>query len=46
MVNFFCILCLHSDDIIIPWELTKQADFVAQGFIGFYAIIRVFGGFD
>jgi len=23
-----CIFYLHFDDVIIPWELTKQADFV------------------
>jgi len=26
---------LHLDDVIIPWEPTEQADFVAQSFIGF-----------
>jgi len=30
-----CIFCLHLDDTIIPWEPTKQANFVAQCFIGF-----------
>jgi len=23
------------DDVIIPWEPTKQADFLSQNFIGF-----------
>ena len=39
-------ICLYLDDVIISWELTKQADFVAQSFIRFQAIIRVFRGFD
>jgi len=26
---------LHLDDVIIPWELTKWADYVGQSFIGF-----------
>jgi len=30
-----CISGLHSDDIIIPWEPTKRANFVAQNFIEF-----------
>jgi len=37
---------LHLDDIIIPWEHTKRGDFLAQNFIGLYAVIQVFGGFD
>jgi len=55
-MSFFC-LCLHNgsrfthiclclDDVIISWELTKRADFVAQNFIRFQATIRVFRGFD
>jgi len=24
-------ICLHLDDVIIPWESTNRADFVAQG---------------
>jgi len=28
-------ICLHLDDVIIPWEPTERADFVAQSFIGF-----------
>jgi len=30
-----CIFDLHSDDVIISWEPTKRADFVAQSFVGF-----------
>jgi len=26
---------LHLDDVVISWELTNQADFVAQSFFGF-----------
>jgi len=25
-------ICLHLDDVIIPWESTNRADFVAQSF--------------
>jgi len=31
----FMHICLHLDDVIIPWESTKPADYVAQRFIGF-----------
>jgi len=41
-----CIFCLHLDDIIITQDSTKQADFVARHFIGFYVVIRVLRGFD
>jgi len=27
--------CLHLDEVIIPWESTNRADFVAQSFFGF-----------
>jgi len=26
---------IHLDDVIIPWESTNQADFVAKSFFGF-----------
>jgi len=39
-------ICLHLNDVIIPWEATNRADFVAQSFFGFEAVIRVFRGFD
>jgi len=26
-------ICLHLDNIIIPWESTNQADFVDQSFV-------------
>jgi len=25
-------ICLHYDDVIIPWEPTNRADFVTQSF--------------
>ena len=25
-------VCLHLDDVIIPWESTNRADFVAKSF--------------
>jgi len=28
-------ICLYLDDVIIPWEVTNRADFVAQSFDGF-----------
>jgi len=28
-------ICLHLDDIIILWEPTNQADFMAQSLFGF-----------
>jgi len=28
-------VCLHLGDVIIPWEATKRADFMAQDFTGF-----------
>jgi len=39
-------ICLHLDDVITPWESNNRADLVAQCFFGFWATIRVFGGFD
>jgi len=30
-----CISGLYCDDVIVPWDPTKQADYVAQSFIGF-----------
>jgi len=39
-------ICLHLDDVNIPWKLTNRADFVAQSFFGLEAIIRGFRGFD
>jgi len=27
-------ICLHFDDVIIPWETTELADFAAQSFVG------------
>jgi len=27
-------ICLHLDDVIIPWEPISRADFVAQSFLG------------
>ena len=35
---------LHLDDIIIPWEHTKRGDFLAQNFIGFYAVTKSLEG--
>jgi len=35
MVVCLCKFCLHLDDVIILWALTKPANFVAQSFIGF-----------
>jgi len=32
MAGCLCLSCLHSDDIIIPWGMTKRADFVIQSF--------------
>jgi len=32
-------ICLHLDDVIVPWESTKRAGFVAQNIIGLKAII-------
>jgi len=29
MAGCLCISSLHSDDVIIPWEATKSADFMA-----------------
>jgi len=31
----FMHICLHLDDVIIPWELNNRADFVALSFSGF-----------
>jgi len=31
----FTHICLNLDDVIILWELTYRADFVAQTFFGF-----------
>jgi len=42
----FMHICLHLDDIIIPWESTDRADFVSQSFFGFWATIRIFRGYD
>jgi len=28
-------ISLHLDDVIIPWEPTNQADFMAQSCFGF-----------
>jgi len=28
-------ICLHLDDVIIPWEPTNRAEIVAQSFLGF-----------
>ena len=39
-------ICLHLDNIIIPWESTNQADFVDQSFVRLQAVLRVFRGFD
>jgi len=25
--------CLHLDDYVVPWELNRRADFVAQSFL-------------
>jgi len=30
-----CIFCLHSDDVIIPWEPIKRVGFVAQRILNF-----------
>ena len=38
-------ICLHLDDVIVPWESTKRAGFVAQNIIGLKAIIWIFRGF-
>jgi len=35
MAGCLCKFCLHFDDVIIPWEATKRADFVAQSLFGF-----------
>jgi len=42
----FITFCSHLDDVNILWEWTNRADFVAQSFVGFKAIIRVFRGYD
>jgi len=42
----FIHICLHLDDVIINWESTNRADFVAQSFFRFLAIIRVFRALD
>jgi len=31
-------ICLHLDDVIIPWEPTNRADFLAQNF--FYSRLQ------
>ena len=28
-------ICLHLDDVIIPWEWTNRAELVARRFCGF-----------
>jgi len=28
-------ICLHLEDVIIPWGPTNPTDFVVQSFIGF-----------
>jgi len=28
-------ICLHLDDVIIPWKSKNRADFVAQNWFGF-----------
>jgi len=43
---YLCIYGLYSDNVIIPWKPTTRADFVAQSFIGFKAVIRVFRALD
>jgi len=30
----FTHICLHLDDVIIPWVATNRAYFVAQNFFG------------
>jgi len=30
----FVHICLHLDDVIIPWESTNQVDFLIQIFLG------------
>jgi len=32
----FMHICLHLDKVIIPWESTNRAVFVAQSSFGFY----------
>ena len=39
-------ICLHLDNVIIPWESTNQADFVDQSFVRLQAVSRIFRGFD
>jgi len=38
-MSFFYVdvmhICLHLDEVIIPWEPTERADFLALNFIGF-----------
>jgi len=41
-----CTFCLHLDDVIIPWELTKRADLVAQKCYWILGYNRVFTRFD
>jgi len=31
----FMHICLHLDDVSIPWESTNRADFVVQSFFRF-----------
>jgi len=31
----FMQICLHYDDVIIPWKSNNRANFVTQGFFGF-----------
>jgi len=40
----FMHICLHLNDVIIPWESKNQADFVDQSLFGFWDTIRVFRG--
>jgi len=37
-------ICIHLDDVIIPWESNNRADFVAQSFLD--SRIRDSRGFD
>jgi len=39
-------ICLHLDNDVISWESNNQSDFATQSFLGFWATIRVFRGFD
>ena len=46
MARCLCIFCLYSDDVNIPWEVTKWVNFVAQSFFWFLSVIQVYRAHD